>query len=68
MKIIISDKQKEFLTEIFSKENYFKKKKKFFIKNNSDFTDKIDLVQSKFDLPWSFNSQSSYINFMLNQF
>lgn len=68
MKIIILERQKELLVEIFSKKNYFEKKKKFFIENNLDFTNKIDLVQSKFDLPWSFNSQSSYINSMLNQF
>ena len=74
MKIIISERQQNLILETFSELDFNKetsrqkKTKNFFIKNDLDFTDKIMMIQSKYDLPKRFELPVKYLKSMLNRF
>ena len=74
MKIIISERQQNLILETFSELDFNKetsrqkKTKNFLIKNDLDFTDKIMMIQSKYDLPKRFELPVKYLKSMLNRF
>lgn len=74
MKIIISERQQNLISETFSELDFNKetsrqkKTKNFLIKNDLDFTDKIMMIQSKYDLPKRFELPIKYLNSMINRF
>lgn len=63
MKIIINQKQKKLLVE--SQDEFLKN---FLIKNGLDFTNKISIIQSSYDIPLEFSrvSPPEYTRSMLN--
>jgi hypothetical protein len=74
VKIIITERQQNLILETFLESDSNrqtlkqKKTKNFLIKNDLDFTDKIMMIQSKYDLPKRFEIPNTYLNSMLNRF